>query len=63
MAEEEIRVPETDIVRERRGPGYTVSYFRKKHGLTTYQAARIIRDSRGDRRAADAAALRLRGKL
>ena len=62
LAENEIKLDGLDRRLERKGPGYTVGYFRKKHGLTTQQAARIIRDSSGNRDDADFAALRLRGK-
>jgi hypothetical protein len=62
LAEDEIKFFGVNRGQERRGPGYTVGYFRKKHGLTTQQAARIIRDSRGNRNDADFAALRLKGK-
>lgn len=50
-------------VRARRGPGYDVAYFRKKQGLTTLQAARIVRDANGDRGEADVAAWRLKKGL
>lgn len=62
MAEDEIRLQGFDSGEARKGPGYDIAYFRKKRGITTQQAAPIIRDSKGSRSEADIAALRLRGK-
>jgi hypothetical protein len=42
------------------GPGYELRYFARKHGLTTAQAAQIIRRFGNDRAKLNAAAVQLR---
>lgn len=62
MADDKSKRGKQDRDRVSASEPYEVNYFAKKHGLTKDQALKIIKDTKGNRDKANAAAEKLTGK-
>ena len=60
MADDKSKRGGTDRKRVAAGQGYEVTYFARKHGITTEQARKLIKDIGNDREKLNAAAAKLK---
>ncbi|AZO07175.1 MULTISPECIES: DUF3606 domain-containing protein [unclassified Mesorhizobium] len=62
MADDKSKRGKQDRARVSASEPYEVNYFARKHGITKDQALKIIKDTKGNRDKANAAAEKISGK-